>query len=126
MIDNPYTVAQKWLARHELPDTYVDQIVEFIDKSTSGVALGGPSAGSDPFTGAASYRPGNTQNSNPSNVGADPFTGAGSYQPSGAPPATGKMIILALKIIFGLSDLSCIRQELSRPNSNLQLLCFHT
>jgi len=87
--DNPYTVAQKWLARHELPDTYVDQIVEFIDKNTSGVALGGPSAGSDPFTGAASYRPGNTQNSNPSNVGADPFTGAGSYRPSGAPPATG-------------------------------------
>ncbi|KNZ60581.1 hypothetical protein VP01_1533g2 [Puccinia sorghi] len=87
--DNPYTVAQKWLARHELPDTYVDQIVEFIDKNTSGIALGGPSTGSDPFTGAASYRPVNTQNSNPSNVGADPYTGAGSYRPSGAPPATG-------------------------------------
>ncbi|KAI9630465.1 hypothetical protein KEM48_013961 [Puccinia striiformis f. sp. tritici PST-130] len=97
--DNPYTVAQKWLAKNELPDTYADQIVEFIDKNTSGVALGGPTAGADPFTGAASYRPSNTQNTNSSNVGADPFTGAGSYRPSdtqntnssnvGADPFTG-------------------------------------
>jgi phospholipase A-2-activating protein len=95
-------VAQKWLAKHELPDTYVDQIVEFIDKNTSGVALGGPAAGADPFTGSASYRPGNSQNANPSNVGTDPFTGAGSYRPSGAPPAAGKSFRLALKIFCAM------------------------
>ncbi|EFP78728.2 uncharacterized protein PGTG_04684 [Puccinia graminis f. sp. tritici CRL 75-36-700-3] len=92
--DNPYTVAQKWLAKHELPDTYVDQVVDFIDKNTSGVALGGPTAGADPFTGSASYRPNPGQNQTQSNVGADPFTGAGSYRPnSGAPSVvvTGKI-----------------------------------
>ncbi|OAV86226.1 hypothetical protein PTTG_01746 [Puccinia triticina 1-1 BBBD Race 1] len=82
--DNPYTVAQKWLAKHELPDTYVDQVVDFIDKNTSGVALGGPTAGADPFTGAASYRPTKSENQSQANVGADPFTGAGSYRPNGA------------------------------------------
>lgn len=80
--DNPYTVAQKWLAKHGLPDTYVDQIVEFIDKNTSGVSIGSTAGGADPFTGAGSYRPGNAPPSGTGNVGADPFTGAGSYRPS--------------------------------------------
>ncbi|KAG0143740.1 hypothetical protein CROQUDRAFT_724390 [Cronartium quercuum f. sp. fusiforme G11] len=87
--DNPYTVAQKWLAKHELPETYVDQVVEFIDKNTSGVSIGGSTAGADPFTGTGSYRPGNAPVAASGNVGADPFTGAGSYRPGQAGGGNG-------------------------------------
>lgn len=88
--ENPYTVAQKWLKKYELPDSYVEQIVEFIDKNTSGVALGATTSGADPLTGAASYRPSNAPIPNSSLTGADPFTGAGSYRPgNGATSSSG-------------------------------------
>lgn len=95
-------VAQKWLAKHELPDSYVDQIVDFIDKNTSGVSIGSTTAGTDPFTGAGSYRPGNSAPNTTGNVGVDPFTGAGSYRPnqpgsshksSGVDPWTGEPLM---------------------------------
>ncbi|KAI8452162.1 WD40-repeat-containing domain protein [Phakopsora pachyrhizi] len=80
--ENPYTVAQKWLAKHKLPDSYLDQVVDFIDKNTSGVSIGGKNVGSDPYTGSNSYRP--SSNSNNGNVAGraslDPFTGDGSYK----------------------------------------------
>lgn len=102
LLDNPYMVAQKWLAKHELPDSYVDQIVDFIDKNTSGVSIGSTTAGTDPFTGAGSYRPGNSAPNTTGNVGVDPFTGAGSYRPnqpgsshksSGVDPWTGEPLM---------------------------------
>jgi phospholipase A-2-activating protein len=51
--ENPYGAAQKFLERNELPSTYVDQIVQFIEKNTAGVNLGSGSNNEfvDPFTG---------------------------------------------------------------------------
>lgn len=37
--DNPYTVAEKFLADNDLPTLYVQQVVEFITKNTQGVQL---------------------------------------------------------------------------------------
>jgi phospholipase A-2-activating protein len=51
--ENPYGAAQRFLERNELPTSYVDQVVQFIEQNTTGVNLG--SGGSneyvDPFTG---------------------------------------------------------------------------
>ncbi|KAL3231310.1 hypothetical protein RNJ44_00345 [Nakaseomyces bracarensis] len=37
--DNPYLVADKFITKYELPDSYKDQIVNFIIKNTSGMSL---------------------------------------------------------------------------------------
>ena len=37
--DNPYTAADNFLARYELPTSYRDQVVQFILKNTNGVSL---------------------------------------------------------------------------------------
>ncbi|KAF8163523.1 phospholipase A-2-activating protein [Crassisporium funariophilum] len=109
--ENPYGAAQRFLHTNELPLTYVDEIVKFIEKNTAGVNIGtggedfvdpftgtyrssagsnsaqsGPSQYVDPFTGASRYVAA-PQGSAPSSgsYGGDPFTGASRY--SGAPPA---------------------------------------
>lgn len=56
--ENPYNAAYKFLERNELPLTYVDQVVGFIEKNTEAVNLGSNSEFVDPYTGASSYRPG--------------------------------------------------------------------
>lgn len=56
--ENPYTAAQRFLEKNELPLTYLDQVVAFIEKNTGAVNIGG-SEFVDPYTGASSYRPGN-------------------------------------------------------------------
>jgi phospholipase A-2-activating protein len=80
--ENPWTAAQRFLEANELPPSYVDEIVRFIEKNTQGIALGGGSeAYSDPFTGGARYHP--SSGSVPTNtLAADPFTGGSRYQPS--------------------------------------------
>ncbi|QLL34617.1 hypothetical protein HG536_0G04790 [Torulaspora globosa] len=40
--DNPYTLADEFLARNDLPISYRDQVVNFILKNTSGVSLDQP------------------------------------------------------------------------------------
>ena len=53
--ENPYEAAQLFLTRNELPPSYVDQVVQFIEKNTAGATLG--SGGNlDPYTGASSYK----------------------------------------------------------------------
>ncbi|MBW0572781.1 hypothetical protein O181_112496, partial [Austropuccinia psidii MF-1] len=79
--ENPYTVAQKWLVKHQLPDSYVKQVVQFIDKNTSGVAIGSQYSGADPLTN--SYWPNSSQAAKTSSIGQDPLTGYTSYQASG-------------------------------------------
>ena len=71
--ENPYEAAQLFLARNELPPSYVDQVVQFIEKNTAGATLG--SGGNlDPYTGASSYK--STPSMNAQN-GSGP-TGAGA------------------------------------------------
>lgn len=40
--DNPYTAADDFLARYELPMSYRDQVVQFILKNTNGISLDQP------------------------------------------------------------------------------------
>lgn len=56
--ENPYNAAQRFLEKNDLPLTYLDQVVGFIEKNTEAVNLGGSNEFVDPYTGASSYRPG--------------------------------------------------------------------
>lgn len=49
--ENPFSAAQRFLERNGLPLTYIDQVVQFIEKNTSGVNLGSNNEYVDPFTG---------------------------------------------------------------------------
>ena len=49
--ENPFSAAQRFLERNELPMTYIDQVVQFIEKNTSSVSLGSNNEYIDPFTG---------------------------------------------------------------------------
>jgi len=63
---NPYEVAQKWIADNELPISYIDQVANFIITNTQGATLGqeasqpGGVAGSDPWGQESRYRPGDS------------------------------------------------------------------
>ncbi|KAF5380915.1 hypothetical protein D9615_004162 [Tricholomella constricta] len=81
--DNPFAAAQKFLESNDLPLTYIDEVVKFIEKNTTGVNIG--TAGEeyvDPYTGASRYRSSNTSTSAPSAPASnyqDPYTGASRY-----------------------------------------------
>ncbi|RKP03794.1 hypothetical protein CXG81DRAFT_9068, partial [Caulochytrium protostelioides] len=64
--ENPWVAAQRFIERHELPASYLDQVADFITKNAQGIGLGSATA---PVRDAASAH-------NP-----DPFTGAGAYRP---------------------------------------------
>lgn len=100
--ENPYGAAQRFLDRNELPSSYVDQVVQFIEKNTAGVTLGGGNDDYvDPFTGkvlpileeklfaetrsgASRYRSSaSSVPTGPASSYVDPYTGASRY--SGAP-----------------------------------------
>lgn len=50
--ENPYNAAQKFLQSNDLPLTYIDEVVKFIEKNTAGVKIGtGGDEYVDPFTG---------------------------------------------------------------------------
>lgn len=82
--ESPYAAAQRFLLKHELPLTYIDQVVEFIDKNAGGVSLGATGGANgqyvDPFTGASRYQSngsGGAAGSSGSSFTGDPFTGGG-------------------------------------------------
>lgn len=49
--ENPFTAAQKFLEKNDMPLTYIDQVAQFIEKNTGGVNLGGNDNFVDPYTG---------------------------------------------------------------------------
>lgn len=84
--DNPYIVADAFLERHNLPQTYREQIVQFIVQNTGGaVSMDVPMVNADPYTGGNAYVPtGAALNRGPPPPGGaavDPFTGSGAYVP---------------------------------------------
>ncbi|KAG8701811.1 hypothetical protein FRC09_005119 [Ceratobasidium sp. 395] len=85
--DNPYTAAQKFLARNDLPMEYIDQVVSFIEKNAGGVKVQSAQEFVDPYTGASRYQasPSPAQTSN-ANSYVDPFTGANRYAPPSSTP----------------------------------------
>ncbi|CAD6632741.1 XXYS1_4_G0005600.mRNA.1.CDS.1 [Saccharomyces cerevisiae] len=52
--DNPYTAADDFLARYELPMSYRDQVVQFILKNTNGVSLDQPISNDNASSSAVS------------------------------------------------------------------------
>lgn len=56
VLENPWTAAQRFLQANELPLSYLDEVVRFIEKNAAGVSLGGGgSQHSDPYTGTGSF-----------------------------------------------------------------------
>ncbi|KAI0273434.1 phospholipase A-2-activating protein [Gloeopeniophorella convolvens] len=85
--ENPFSAAQRFLEKNDLPLTYVDQVVQFIEKNAGGVNLGGNEEYMDPFTGASRYRAsGPAPSVPPGSTFSDPYTGGSRYISSG--PAT--------------------------------------
>ncbi|KAG6889830.1 hypothetical protein C0995_014307 [Termitomyces sp. Mi166 len=87
--ENPFSAAQKFLESNDLPLTYIDEVVRFIEKNTSGASIG---AGSeeyvDPYTGASRYRSVPSAPSGPASSYQDPYTGGSRYTgtPTTSPP----------------------------------------
>lgn len=77
--ENPYDAAQKFLLKNELPQSFMDQVADFIIKNAEGVNLG--STYQDPFTGGNRYTPATSQGPTLGATYQDPFTGGGSYRP---------------------------------------------
>ncbi|KAH9930746.1 phospholipase A-2-activating protein [Fomitopsis serialis] len=85
--ENPYAAAQRFLNAHELPLTYLDEVVKFIEKNTGGVTLGGGAQYSDPFTGASRYQPAQAAAGGRAQEYMDPFTGASRYRAAPTSPS---------------------------------------
>lgn len=80
--EDPWTAAQTFIHKHELPQVYLDQVANFVIKNSGNVPVFKTASScdyQDPFTGGGRYIPGvgSGLNSGPGNV--DPFTGSTSY-----------------------------------------------
>lgn len=139
--ENPYAAAQRFLEKNDLPQQYIDQVVQFIDKNTSGVSLGGPQY-ADPYTGASRYQPSGSsssggggaaaapQTSGPSTSDSSIYTGARNVDPytSSAPPASSAVTpgsagaaasaILPQRtfLAFKTANFTAIKNKLSQVN----------
>ncbi|KAL6963901.1 hypothetical protein U1Q18_034908 [Sarracenia purpurea var. burkii] len=60
--ENPYTTADKWLIKENLPLSYRQQIVEFILQNTGQRDIAIDSSFRDPYTGSSAYVPGGSSN----------------------------------------------------------------
>ncbi|KAG5638990.1 hypothetical protein H0H81_008211 [Sphagnurus paluster] len=90
-LDNPFSAAQKFLETNDLPLTYIDEVVKFIEKNTAGVKIGtGGEEYVDPYTGASRYRSAPTAPSAPASTYQDPYTGASRY--TGTPQSSAPTI----------------------------------
>ena len=89
--ENPYAAAQRFLEKNDLPQQYIDQVVQFIDQNTSGVSLGGPQY-ADPYTGSSRYQPGGSSGSSSTPAAAGPASTSqskGTDHGSGSSTYTG-------------------------------------
>jgi len=81
--EDPYFAAQTFIHKHELSQTFLDEIAQFIMKNTQGetIVSTNNSTYCDPFTGAGRYIPSGYNNPPPRQTSAmvDPFTGSNAY-----------------------------------------------
>ncbi|KAK1923997.1 WD40-repeat-containing domain protein [Papiliotrema laurentii] len=93
--ENPFIAAHNWAVKHDVPISYIDQIVAFIEKNTEGVPLGQGSSNAyvDPYTGATRYTGSSGASSSGGGWGGDPFTGGGAYSTQQAPPPKPKGVL---------------------------------
>ncbi|XP_039997560.1 phospholipase A-2-activating protein [Xiphias gladius] len=82
--EDPWLTAHNFLQKNDLSPMFLDQVANFIIENTKGHVVGpAQPAGGDPFTGAARYIPGSSDDR--PGFGADPFTGSGRYIPGSGP-----------------------------------------
>ncbi|GJJ12306.1 hypothetical protein Clacol_006547 [Clathrus columnatus] len=133
--ENPYVAAQHFLERNDLPNAYLDEVVKFIEKNTSGITLGTNSEYVDPFTGASRYVA--TESTSDARAGgniyADPFTGASRYTaataathdtPSSNPgpsAPTTKIIPVPLPLTFKQANVPAMRNKTYQLNDALRM-----
>ncbi|ORY26315.1 putative phospholipase A-2-activating protein [Naematelia encephala] len=126
--ENPWIAAQKFLNRNELPLTYTEQVVDFIEKNTSGVQLGqgatDANAYVDPFTGGARYTGAST--SGPSTGGGDPFTGSNAYSTTPAPikgvlPVKTYLSFKQMNVNAAKAKIAQLNEEVKAASADLAL-----
>lgn len=119
--ENPFMVAQKFLEDNDLPLSYIDEVVRFIEKNTAGVNIGSSNSEFvDPFTGASSYRVGSGTAPGGGQGFLDPFTGASSYRTSSAAPSTvppaKKVLPVTTALSFKQANLPAMRTKILTIN----------
>ncbi|KAL0946557.1 hypothetical protein HGRIS_012762 [Hohenbuehelia grisea] len=147
--ENPYSAAQTFLQNNDLPLTYVDEVVRFIEKNTAGVNIGtGGNEYVDPFTGASRYQAstastgtapasaymdpftgasryisgsGSTPSQAPSSAHMDPFTGASRYSGAASVPAPTTNILPVTQCnTFKQANVAAMQSKLHQFNEGLQ------
>ncbi|KAG0257129.1 hypothetical protein BG011_004150 [Mortierella polycephala] len=113
--ENPYTAAQTFLTKHDLPQAYLDQVADFITKNARAVSQGDASTMGDPLTGGSRYTPGQSATSSAS---------MGSYNPWGndapkAQPAVKRLIPQSTNVPFKDANLPAIQKKILQLNTEL-------
>jgi len=91
--DDAWQVAQDFITKHALSQSYLSEIAQYIISNTGlgETPMDYSSGYSDPFTGGSRYVP-SAAPAAPVQYGGDPFTGANAYRPDPAPSAQGNTI----------------------------------
>ncbi|KAI8429183.1 hypothetical protein MSG28_007720 [Choristoneura fumiferana] len=125
--EDPWTAAQAFIHKHDLPQVYLEQVANFIITNAKLDTLPASSNGfADPLTGESRYVPGSGRVAGlapPS--AADPFTGSGAYMTSAASntstaTTTDKPLIPHDAYIrFDQANLKAIFEKLKEFNSKV-------
>ncbi|KIJ17007.1 hypothetical protein PAXINDRAFT_168431 [Paxillus involutus ATCC 200175] len=129
--ENPYAAAQRFLEQNDISTNYIDEVVRFIEKNTSGVSLGDDSTYVDPFTGSSRYQPAANQSSSAGLPSAylDPYTGASAYSGTSAPapppvspaPSTpSKILPFSTFVAFKQANVPAMQAKLYQFNDALR------
>ncbi|KAL7748722.1 WD repeat protein Lub1 [Sorochytrium milnesiophthora] len=120
--ENPYAAAQRFLNRHELPPSYLDEVANFIVKNTQGVSLGvGSSEYQDPFTGGSRYRGSTSSTATAAYTsGGDPFTGQNRYAPKPAATSTTPAFTVPEYVTFQQANVAAIVNKLQQLQSQTE------
>ncbi|KAF9960950.1 hypothetical protein BGZ70_008439 [Mortierella alpina] len=111
--ENPYTAAQEFLTKYDLPQAYLDQVADFITKNARAVSEGQPATMGDPLTGGSRYTPGQTSASS-----------LGSYNPWGndtpkPQPVVKRIVPQLLNVPFKDANLPAIHKKMLQLNTEL-------
>ncbi|KIK94279.1 hypothetical protein PAXRUDRAFT_828136 [Paxillus rubicundulus Ve08.2h10] len=129
--ENPYTAAQRFLQQNDISTSYLDEVVRFIEKNTSGVSLGDHSTYVDPYTGTSRYRPAASQSSSAGlpSAGLDPYTGASAYSGTSVPaslpvhratPTPSKILPFSTFVAFKQANVPAMQAKLYQFNDALR------
>ncbi|KAF8584089.1 PFU-domain-containing protein [Ramaria rubella] len=129
--ENPFEAAQRFLHAHELPLTYIDEVVKFIEQNSAAVNLGPSNQYVDPYTGASRYQStgGSAPTTSNPNAYIDPFTGASRYsgvtQQTNPPPtaaALPKSILpITAPLPFKQANVPAMRNKTYQINDALRM-----